>query len=87
MGDQEKPLITRDSRVSDLGQHTDEELFLRSKQRRNNIKEQKLKIEKLQKEYGDNYIPPSEVKRKYSNDFWSSNKKQSWLVSLFYFIN
>lgn len=59
-----------------------EELLKRSKKRRESIKQQKLEHERIKREYGDDYIPVSEVKRKYSVDFWSTKKSSPWLVSV-----
>ena len=60
----------------------DEALLQRSRARRASIKQKKLEYERVKREYGEDYIPPSEVKRKYSVDFWSAKKSSPWLVSL-----
>ena len=59
----------------------DESLLKRSKKRRESIKKQKLELEKIKREYGEDYIPASEVKRKHSVDFWSNRKNSTWIVS------
>ena len=62
----------------------DQSILEKSKKRRESIKAKKLELEKIKKAYGDDYLPPSEVKRKHSVDFWSSRQNKSWIVSLFH---